>query len=191
MSPTGRVSVPAAWLRRNDLSRGLVLCRDFGAIGVRTFDAYERLLEELLTDEIPWARMLRRQHAASACEAQADSKGRSSIPGVLREYAGLESDIVWLEFADCVRLCSPSVWIEIRDRPVVCSNRRVVPRMKEPECGARSAGGTCRGRSVPVDRLLGRIVRLANRGLARDCSLGCRMAALVACVPGRWSLFAD
>lgn len=90
----GRVNFPAKL--REDLGESFVLSK---GMGVKCLYAYsqqewQRLTEKLNALPVSKAAALQRYLFAGATEAQPDKQGRILIPQNLRDYAGLQKDLV-------------------------------------------------------------------------------------------------
>lgn len=91
----GRVAIPARF--REEVSEGLVLTRGFE----RCLQAFPRSVWQALSERISAlslgneeARNLRRLIFSGAAEVEIDRQGRVLIPQNLREYAGLNEQVV-------------------------------------------------------------------------------------------------
>lgn len=63
----------------------------------------------------------RRFAIAESADCDVDKLGRVLVPANLREYAGLERDVVWLGVGKCIELWDKRAWQQMRDR--VLANR--------------------------------------------------------------------
>lgn len=71
---------------------------------------YDRVMAMSLTD--PSARLLRRVILGNALQVTPDSAGRILIPQNLREYAGLEGEVLFVGQGDYFEIWSPALWNE-------------------------------------------------------------------------------
>ena len=101
----GRVTVPSAY--RDKFTEGCVLSRVWERYliiySTNTFLKMANRSQEL-SPTVPDHRVLQRVMFASAREGQFDKLGRINVPAFLRDYAGLEKDIV---------LAGVGSWIEV------------------------------------------------------------------------------
>ena len=101
----GRVTVPSAY--REKFADGCVLSRGWERYliiySTNTFLKMANRSQEL-SPTVPDHRVLQRVMFASAREGQFDKLGRINVPAFLRDYAGLEKDIV---------LAGVGSWIEV------------------------------------------------------------------------------
>lgn len=71
---------------------------------------YERLMAMSLTD--PSARLLRRVILGNALQVTPDGAGRILLTPNLREFAGLENEVVFVGQGDYFEIWSPGLWQE-------------------------------------------------------------------------------
>ncbi|MBI4732173.1 MAG: division/cell wall cluster transcriptional repressor MraZ [Chloroflexi bacterium] len=71
---------------------------------------YDRLMAMSLTD--PGARLLRRVILGNALQVMPDGAGRILLTPNLRDFAGLESEVVFVGQGDYFEIWSPSLWQE-------------------------------------------------------------------------------
>jgi transcriptional regulator MraZ len=71
---------------------------------------YERVMAMSITD--PTARLLRRVILGNALQVAPDSAGRILIAPNLREFAGLEGEVVFVGQGDYFEIWSPALWNE-------------------------------------------------------------------------------
>jgi MraZ protein len=113
----GRLTVPAKF--RADLAAGLVVTRGIDrCLAVYPMEEWERLAEKVsalpMTDRR--ARAFRRLVFADAADAIPDKQGRVLIPPRLREYAGLDGDVVVTGLDTFIEVWNPGSWDEERGR---------------------------------------------------------------------------
>ena len=112
----GRLTVPAKF--RDDLAGGLVVTRGIDpCLAIYPMEEWERLSEQVsalpMTDRR--ARAFRRLVFAAASDAIPDKQGRVLIPPRLREYAGLDSEVVVTGLDTYVEVWNPDSWGEERE----------------------------------------------------------------------------
>jgi MraZ protein len=109
----GRVILPAKF--RGTFSQGgyLTPYHD-GCLALWTHGEFERQMDELqaVAQESPQQRNRARLMAKNSFEIEVDRQGRMAIPGTLRDFAGLESDVLVQGALDRVELWDPGRWQE-------------------------------------------------------------------------------
>ena len=109
----GRVILPAKF--RADFERGGYLTENReGCLALWTPGEFQRQLQ-VMQEQSTQGRVQRnraRLWAASSYEVEIDRQGRMPIPVHLREFAGLEGDVLVHGAIDRVELWNPSVWRE-------------------------------------------------------------------------------
>lgn len=113
----GRLTIPAKF--RGDLATGLVVTKGIDrCLVVYSMDAWRALKERVaalpMTDRN--ARDFRRLLFASATDTVPDAQGRVNIPQPLREYAGLNGEVVVAGCDTYIELWTPSAWADVRLR---------------------------------------------------------------------------
>jgi MraZ protein len=109
----GRLTIPAKFR----------ILTDEGAYVIQGFDRnlmvlppdvfrmiYDRLTSMSITD--PSARLLRRVILGNAMQVVPDSAGRILLTSNLRDYAGLDSEVVFVGQGDYFEIWSPTSWQE-------------------------------------------------------------------------------
>ncbi len=109
----GRLTIPAKF--RNVLAEGAFLTQGFDRnLRLLTEADFETMAAQInrlsMTD--PAIRQLRRLIFATASEVQLDRIGRTLIPQFLREFAGLENEVIIVGVGEAIEIWSPEVWAE-------------------------------------------------------------------------------
>ena len=112
----GRLTIPARF--RADLAAGLVVTRGIDrCLAIYPMEEWRRLAERVsalpVTDR--QARTLRRLVFAHASDAVPDQQGRVLIPPQLRDYAGLDGEVVITGLNTYVEVWNPTSWEEERE----------------------------------------------------------------------------
>ena len=109
----GRIFVPAKF--REDLGEGFLVTKGIGkCLFVFSKEEWNNFSEKLRqipmtdTSSQSFIRML----FASACECDPDKQGRILLPSVLREFAGLEKDVVLVGVASRIEIWSKDRWLQ-------------------------------------------------------------------------------
>jgi MraZ protein len=109
----GRVVLPATF-RGHLADRGFVSQFD-NCLGLWTEEGFaqvaERLTEKIREGLAPQNAM--RAFSANAAEVKPDSQGRILLPQRLREFAGLDRDVVVIGAIDRVEIWDSSLWAEV------------------------------------------------------------------------------
>ena len=109
----GRVILPVKF--RAEFEHGGFLSKNSqGCLALWTPEEFDRQLEAraLAAEQGREDRNVARLWAAGSSEAEIDKSGRMPIPGYLRTFARLESDVLVVGAIDRIELWSPSVWEE-------------------------------------------------------------------------------
>ena len=114
----GRVFIPAKW--RDDLGDTVIITRDMmGNADSRCLygmpvelwnDILERFKKVAVSDVK--AQNAMRRLFANACECELDKQGRILVPQTLREFAGLEKDVVLTGNINRIEIWSKEKWNE-------------------------------------------------------------------------------
>ena len=131
IDPKGRVIMPAKFREglgeRFVLTKGLDHC--LFAYPNEEWSILEKKLRSLpLTNKD--ARAFIRFFFAGACECELDKQGRILIPANLREYAGLEKDVVIIGVSTRVEIWSKNKWDEYNSASNL-DHEAIVERMAE------------------------------------------------------------
>ncbi len=113
----GRLTIPAKF--RADLDAGLVVTRGIDrCLAIYPMDEWRRLAERVsalpMTDRR--ARAFRRLVFANASDVALDKQGRVLIPPHLREYAGLDGEVVVTGLNTYIEMWNPDAWSAERER---------------------------------------------------------------------------
>ena len=113
----GRLTIPAKF--RDDLAAGLVVTRGIDrCLTIYPMEEWERLAEKVsalpMTDRR--ARAFRRLVFADAADVIPDKQGRVLIPPRLREYAGLDGQVVVTGLDTYIEAWNPDAWEDERGR---------------------------------------------------------------------------
>lgn len=111
----GRLTIPAKF--RGELAAGLVVTRGFDRnLMVFTVSEWEELAEKIsnrpLSDES--VRAFRRRVFSGAVDLTPDRQGRIVLPPYLREFAGIEDEVVIAGMFNYVELWSVEGWQAVR-----------------------------------------------------------------------------
>ena len=108
----GRVIIPAKL--REDLGESFVVTLGLdGCLFAYPMNEWEGFIEKL--KELPGtkeARMLQRHFLANAAPCELDKQGRILVPQTLREFAGLEKDVVLTGNLNRIEVWSKEKWSE-------------------------------------------------------------------------------
>lgn len=112
IDPKGRVIIPA---RFRDILRasgrdGIVVSNMDGSLYAYTFDEWQKIEKKVLSAKTRHMRQFKRFFLGNASECMCDKQGRVLIPQSLREYAGLEKDIVLVGVLDHFEIWSRERW---------------------------------------------------------------------------------
>ena len=109
----GRLIIPSNF--REDLVEEFVFTKVLdGCLFVFHNDAWRELEEKLRTLPLTSksARQLSRFFVAGATSCELDKQGRILLPGTLREFAGLDKDVVLAGMLNRIEIWSKEKWIE-------------------------------------------------------------------------------
>ncbi|MGI6363630.1 MAG: division/cell wall cluster transcriptional repressor MraZ [Bacillota bacterium] len=110
----GRIIMPARF--REQLGTTFIITRGLdGCLFVYPLAEWEKLSEEV--QSLPLAkkdaRAFTRMLFSGAVEAECDKQGRVSIPANLREYAGIQRDVVSIGVSSRIEIWSAETWSEV------------------------------------------------------------------------------
>jgi MraZ protein len=109
----GRVILPAEF--REPLANGAVLTKVLdGCLGVYSREGFEEMAEQVRVSARrgPMERRAARSWFSAARPFTPDKQGRVAIPQTLRDYAGLERDVMVLGVDNRIELWNPTKWRE-------------------------------------------------------------------------------
>ncbi|MBA2468945.1 MAG: division/cell wall cluster transcriptional repressor MraZ [Chloroflexia bacterium] len=112
----GRLAIPARF--RDELADGLVLTRGFDkCIALYSLAAWETLAGRINELSIADAnvRQFRRMVFSEAVDVQLDSQGRILVPAPLRDFAGIEREVVVIGVHSSLEIWSPDRWSTTSD----------------------------------------------------------------------------
>lgn len=107
----GRVSLPAKF--RSQMTGTVVVSKGMDrCLYITTVEEYQRANAKLFDKEDfdPRVRELRRKFVAGADTLDIDSAGRVSLPAKLRDYAGLERDVVVTGNGNRIEVWNAASW---------------------------------------------------------------------------------
>lgn len=113
----GRVFVPSRW--REELTGNVVVSRWMeGCLSLMTRDRFQEIADGVRqrSHNLDAGRHYSRLLFARASEEQVDRQGRLSIPQGLREWAGLEGEVVLAGVSDHVEIWAPAAWEAYQER---------------------------------------------------------------------------
>jgi MraZ protein len=112
MDERGRVPLPPVY--RDAFREGLVLSQGHpdSCLRVYTRSAFDEQASEFTADStmLQRGRVLRRAFFSAARDAELDKQNRLLIPGPLREFAGLEKQVLVIGAGDYLEIWEPSRW---------------------------------------------------------------------------------
>ncbi len=121
VDPKGRVFIPAKW--RDDLGDTVIVTRGilgggeskclFGMSMSAWNDFYERFRSLALSDIR--AQNVMRLLFANACECELDKQGRILVSNTLRNYAGLDKDVVLIGMGGRFEIWDAQTWEKHND----------------------------------------------------------------------------
>ncbi len=110
----GRVIIPVRFreILKSTLSYGLMLSRLDNGLVAYSFEEWKKIEARVLSqaERSPAMRRFRRVFIGGAFECQWDRQGRILIPPTLREYAGLEKEIILVGVLDHFEIWSKENW---------------------------------------------------------------------------------
>lgn len=119
----GRLAIPAKF--RRDLSKGAVVTRGLdNCLFLYTKTEWEKLAEKLATLPISQAnsRAFARLMLAGAMEVEIDKQGRVVLPEYLREFAGLQKNVVLAGLYNRAEIWDETKWKTYKGQTEANSN---------------------------------------------------------------------
>ena len=105
----GRINFPAKF--REDMGDRFILTKGLdNCVAVYSLEEWRRWEQKLSTLPDSKSRQLKRFFFASATDVEPDKQGRIVLPAVLREYAGLEKDVVVIGASDRAEIGDAKRW---------------------------------------------------------------------------------
>ena len=127
MDAKGRVAVPAKF--REDLGEVFYITKGLdGCLFALSAAEWQKLQDKMKAMPISKSLPLQRFFFSGAAEVETDKQGRILLPTVLREFAGLEKDVVLAGVGNRVEIWDKERWIAISEYDDV---EEVVERMTE------------------------------------------------------------
>ncbi|MFN2188597.1 MAG: division/cell wall cluster transcriptional repressor MraZ [Candidatus Promineifilaceae bacterium] len=112
----GRLTIPAKF--RAELGAGLVVTRGFDQnLMLFPLAEWQRLSDRIIERPIGDldVRTFRRRVFSGAVDLSPDGNGRILVPNYLREFAGIESEVVVAGLFNYIEVWSAEAWKEVRD----------------------------------------------------------------------------
>jgi MraZ protein len=112
----GRLTIPAKF--RGDLAAGLVVTRGFDRnLMVYPLDEWQKLAQEIMGKPLADSRVrdFRRRVFSSAMDLEPDRQGRILLPPYLREFAGIESEVVIVGMFNYIEIWTSETWTAVRE----------------------------------------------------------------------------
>ena len=116
MDSKGRVSVPARFRERieEEYRNQLILTNEERCLVLYPQDEWKNLMEKLAT--LPQMKLdvksFQRFFVSGACECSIDRQGRILIPPILRDYAGLRKDLIFVGIQSKIEIWDKERWNE-------------------------------------------------------------------------------
>ena len=107
----GRFFLPAKF--REALDEGFVVTKNYDhCLAIYTREDFLRMVTPVTSapDSLKRVRQFQRQFGGSATEGVADKQGRVTIPPPLRDYAGLDRDIVVVGAVNRIEVWDAAAW---------------------------------------------------------------------------------
>ncbi|MCR5654075.1 MAG: division/cell wall cluster transcriptional repressor MraZ [Lachnospiraceae bacterium] len=112
----GRLIIPAKY--REGLGESFMITKGLeGCLYLQENYDFEATVDKLSAQSNmnPKVRKMKRFYLGGAQEVELDKTGRILVPGVLREYAGLDKEVVFVGVGDRVEIWPKETWEEISD----------------------------------------------------------------------------
>ena len=123
----GRLNFPARL--REELGERFMVTKGLdGCLFVYSMEEWSNILDKLKELPLSSARNLQRFFASGATEVEADKQGRILLPAVLREYAGLDKDIVVAGVINRAEIWDKNQW---ESGPIQISSDTIAEEMEK------------------------------------------------------------
>lgn len=112
----GRLTIPAKF--RGELASGLVVTRGFDLnLMIFPLDGWQEMAEQILTRPLgeESVRTFRRRLFSGAVDLVPDRQGRIVLPTYLREFAGINGEVVVAGMYNYIEVWSSADWQSVRD----------------------------------------------------------------------------
>ncbi len=114
MDLKGRVTIPSKF--RDDLGEKFHVCKGYDSCLVIYSSAeWEKFVEKLINKPSVVAKQAKRYFLASAVDVEPDKQGRILIPQHLREFAGIEKELVIIGVGDTAEIWNVDAWRAFND----------------------------------------------------------------------------
>ncbi|MFH1156988.1 MAG: division/cell wall cluster transcriptional repressor MraZ [Pseudomonadota bacterium] len=112
IDPKGRIIIPARFrdVIRGGGGEGVVVSNMDSSLYGYTFNQWREIEKKILAAKSEHMRQFKRFFLGNACECVCDKQERILIPPSLREYAGLDKDIVLVGVLDHFEIWSRERW---------------------------------------------------------------------------------
>ncbi len=112
IDPKGRLIVPAKL--RDDLGENFVITKGMEhclyVYPEKEWESFEKKLEDLPTNTDKTARAFAYFFQGSATDGDLDKQGRTLVPAVLREYAGLDKEVTFIGMGNRAEIWDKASW---------------------------------------------------------------------------------
>ena len=112
----GRLTIPAKY--RGELAAGLVVTRGFDLnLMIFPVDGWQELADKILSRPMgdKDVRTLRRRVFSGAVDLSPDRQGRIVLPAYLREFAGIDGEVVVAGVFNYIEVWSAEAWQPVRE----------------------------------------------------------------------------
>lgn len=109
MDEKGRLSFPSRL--RDEMGDSFIIAKWLdNCIGAFSREEWDRVAAQLLDKSESKTKLIKRYLYASACEVKPDKQGRILMPASLREYAGLDKDVVVIGVGSRAEIWEAEAW---------------------------------------------------------------------------------
>jgi MraZ protein len=112
----GRLTIPAKY--RGDLAAGLVITRGFDQnLMIFPLSEWQSMAQDIISRPLgdTAMRTFRRRVFSGAMDLTPDRQGRIVIPPYLRDFAGIDSEVVIAGMYNYIEIWNTSTWNEVRN----------------------------------------------------------------------------